>query len=293
MTIAATSGGAGLGTRGIGIGLRAPHYQDFLRRKPALDFVEVHSENFFGIDGEIGGAPRQLLEQVRAAYALSLHGVGLSLGSAEPVRRAHLQQLKWLVRRFEPHLVSDHLAWVGIGGHYANDLLPLPYTEEALAIVRENVAATQDFLGRTILIENPSSYLSFTHSTISEWEFMNALANSTGCGILLDINNIYVSAMNIGFDPYEYLTAIDAMRVGEIHLAGFTRTPDRLIDTHSRPVDAEVWKLYEFALQRFGVRPTLIEWDAELPPLEVLLDETDRAAILLARTNGDRHAGAA
>jgi uncharacterized protein (UPF0276 family) len=278
-----------------GIGLRAPHYQAFLQHKPALDFVEVHSENFFGVQGEIGGAPRRLLERVRADYELSLHGVGLSLGSAEPVRQAHLQQLKWLEQRFAPQLVSDHLAWVGIGGRYANDLLPLPYTEEALAIVRANVLATQDFLGRRILIENPSSYLSFTHSSIPEWEFMNALAQSADCGILLDINNIYVSAMNLNFDPYEYLAAIDVARVGEIHLAGFTRTPERLIDTHSQPVDDAVWALYEFALQRCGARPTLIEWDAELPALDVLLDETSRAAALLARAPvaGGIHAGVA
>jgi uncharacterized protein (UPF0276 family) len=269
-----------------GIGLRAPHYQDFLQRKPALDFVEVHSENFFGVDAEIGGAPRRLLERIRADYALSLHGVGLSLGSAEPLRRTHLQQLKWLDQRFAPQWMSDHLAWVGIGGRYANDLLPLPYTEEALAVVCENVGAAQDFLGRSILVENPSCYLSFTHSTIPEWEFMNALAHSTGCGILLDVNNIYVSAMNLGFDPHQYIAAIDATRVGEFHLAGFTRTPERLVDSHSGPVDAAVWTLYEFALQRCGAQPTLVEWDADLPALPVLLDEAARAAVLLARRCG-------
>jgi uncharacterized protein (UPF0276 family) len=291
---ATTPGSAGPGV--CGIGLRAPHYQDFLQSKPALDFIEVHSENFFGVDGEIGGAPRQLLERLRADYALSLHGVGLSLGSAEPVRHAHLRQLKWLDQRFAPQWMSDHLAWVGIGGRYANDLLPLPYTEEALAIVRDNVLATQDFLGRRILVENPSCYLSFTHSSIPEWEFMNALAHSADCGILLDINNVYVSAMNLGFDPYPYVAAIDATRVGEIHLAGFTRTPERLIDTHSRPVDAAVWALYEFALQHCGARPTLIEWDADLPALPVLLEEADHARKLLARhvaPAGGRHAGAA
>jgi uncharacterized protein (UPF0276 family) len=276
-----------------GIGLRAPHYQDFLQSKPTLDFVELHSENFFGAAGEIQGAPRRLLEQVRADYALSLHGVGLSLGSAEPVRRAHLQQLKWLEQRFAPQWISDHLAWVGIGGRYANDLLPLPYTDEALAIVRDNVLATQDFLGRRILVENPSCYLSFAHSSIPEWEFMNALAHSAGCGILLDINNIYVSAMNLGFDPHEYLAAIDPARVEEIHLAGFTRTPERLIDTHSAPVDAAVWELYEFALQRCGAIPTMVEWDAELPVLDVLLDEARRASTLLARVEGGKHAGVA
>lgn len=276
-----------------GIGLRAPHYQDFLRRKPALDFVEVHSENFFGVDAEIGGAPRQLLERVRADYGLSLHGIGLSLGAAEPVQRDHLQQLKWLDQRFAPRWMSDHLAWVGIGGLYANDLLPLPYTEESLAVVRDNVLATQDFLGRRILVENPSSYLSFTHSTIAEWEFLNALASSADCGILLDINNIYVSAMNLRFDPLDYLAAIDNERVGEVHLAGFTRTSERLIDTHSRPVDAAVWDLYDVALQRFGAVPTLVEWDAELPALDVLLAEVQQARLLQARHAGEQHAGVA
>ena len=276
-----------------GIGLRAPHYQDFLHRRPALGFVEVHSENFFGVDAEIGGAPRRLLERVRADYELSLHGVGLSLGSAEPVQRSHLQQLKWLNERFAPRWLSDHLAWVGIGGRYANDLLPLPYTEEALAVLRDNVRATQDFLGRRILIENPSCYLSFTHSSIPEWEFLNALAQSTDCGILLDINNIYVSATNLGFDPLDYLAGIDAARVGEIHLAGFTRTPGRLIDTHSRPVDPAVWTLFDAALQRCGPLPTLVEWDAELPALDVLLGEARRAASMLERFRGVGHAGAA
>jgi uncharacterized protein (UPF0276 family) len=279
--------------------LRAPHYPEFLRRKPLLDFVEVHSENFFGSAGEIGGASRRLLELVRADYALSLHGVGLSLGSAEPVQREHLQQLKWLEQRFAPRWMSDHVAWVGIGGRYANDLLPLPYTEEALAIVRGNVLTTQDFLGRRILVENPSGYLSFTHSSIPEWEFMNALANFADCGILLDINNIYVSAMNLGFDPRAYIAAIDATRVEEIHLAGFTRTPERLVDTHSAPVDAAVWELYRFALARCGATPTLVEWDADLPALDVLIDEAQRAAALLAAIddnragNGVQHAGAA
>jgi uncharacterized protein (UPF0276 family) len=275
-----------------GIGLRAPHYVEFQRARPALEFVEVHSENFFGVDNaEIGGAPRRLLERVRADYDLSLHGVGLSLGSAEPLSRSHLQQLKNLERRFEPRLLSDHLAWVGIDGSYANDLLPLPYTEESLAVVRDNVLAAQDFLGRTLLIENPSSYLSFPHSTIPEPEFMNALVRATGCGILLDVNTVYVSAVNVGFDAREYLAAIDAASVGEIHLAGFTRTPQRLIDTHSRPVDAAVWALYEFALQRCGAVPTLIEWDADLPELAALLDEARHASTLLAR--GGAHAGAA
>lgn len=270
------------------IGLRTPHYRDFFEQQPRLDFVEVHSENFFGAglfgaQREIGGQPRRMLERVCSDYALSLHGVGLSLGSAEPVPTPHLQQLKWLNERFAPRWMSDHLAWVGIDGRYANDLLPLPYTEEALAIVATNISATQNFLGRTLLIENPSSYLTFAHSTIPEWQFMRALAQQTGCGILLDINNVYVSAANLGFDPYAYVADIDAALVQEIHLAGFTRSDALLIDTHSRPVDDAVWSLYEFALRCLGDKPTLIEWDAELPALSVLLDEARHAGRIRAR----------
>lgn len=278
-----------------GIGLRAVHYGEFLRERPALEFVEVHSENFFGTGprDEIGGLPRRTLERVRADHALSLHGVGLSLGAAEPVRRDHLRQLRRLATRFEPRWISDHLAWVGLGGRYVNDLLPLPYTEEALAQVVANVRATQDFLGRAILVENPSCYLSFAHSTIAEWDFMNAVVHATGCGILLDVNNVHVSATNLGFDPRVYLAAIDARAVQEIHLAGSTRRADGLlVDTHSRPVSAEVWSLYEFALRCCGDTPTLVEWDAELPPLSTLLDEARRAAAIRAAA-GERHAGAA
>jgi len=261
-----------------GIGLRAPHYRSFFQQQPRLDFVEVHSENFFGTaDSEIGGQPRRILERVCADYALSLHGIGLSLGSAEPVRQSHLKQLKLLVDRFAPRWVSDHLAWVGIDGIYVNDLLPLPYTEEALSIVADNIRATQDFLGRAILIENPSCYLTFAHSTIPEWEFMNALVQRTECGILLDVNNVYVSATNLHFDPQEYLARIDATAIQEIHLAGFSRRDDLLIDTHSRPVDPVVWSLYACAMRRFGARPTLIEWDTELPGLELLLEESRKA----------------
>ena len=266
-----------------GIGLRAPHYHSFLQRQPRLDFIEVHSENFFGsANREIGGQPLRLLERLRADYALSLHGIGLSLGAAQPVSREHLKQLKLLVDRFAPQWVSDHLAWVGIDGIYLNDLLPLPYTEEALSIVVDNIRATQDFLGRSILLENPSCYLAFAHSTIPEWEFMNAIAQRTQCGILLDVNNVYVSATNLGFDPQEYLLHIDAAAVQEIHLAGFSRSDTLLIDTHSRPVDDAVWSLYAFALRQIGARPTLVEWDAELPTLELLLEESGKADRLQA-----------
>lgn len=277
-----------------GIGLRAAHYGEFLRRRPPVGFVELHSENFFGngqfgtgrfgAGREIGGQPRRLLERVRADYALSLHGVGLSLGSAEPPCRAHLQQLEYLDERFAPCWLSDHLAWVGIEGIYANDLLPLPYTEEALDCVAGNIGIAQDFLGRQLLIENPSIYMTFAHSVMPEWQFLNELARRTGCGLLLDVNNVYVSAVNAGFDPEVYLSGIDAARVGEIHLAGFVQGDGEwLIDTHSRPIDPAVWPLYEFALRHCGDKPTLIEWDAELPELDVLLGEARHADRLRAR----------
>jgi uncharacterized protein len=207
------------------------------------------------------------------------------------VSQNHLRQLKLLADRFEPCWVSDHLAWVGFGGIYLNDLLPLPYTEEALSMVADNIQATQDFLGRAILIENPSCYLPFAHSTIAEWEFINALVQRTECGILLDVNNIYVSASNLNFDARIYLENIDAAAVREIHLAGFTRSDNLLIDTHSAPVDDAVWSLYEFAIRRFGAKPTLIEWDAELPALELLIDETRKAELLRDRLFSENGSG--
>jgi uncharacterized protein (UPF0276 family) len=275
--------------RASGIGLRAPHYGEFLRRRPPVGFVELHSENFFGsgrfgVAREIGGQPRRLLERVRADYALSLHGVGLSLGSAEPPRREHLQQLKYLNERFAPRWLSDHLAWVGIGGIFTNDLLPLPYTEEALDSIAGNVDIAQDFLGRPLLVENPSIYMTFAHSVIPEWQFLNELARRTGCGLLLDVNNVYVSAVNAGFDPQVYLSGIEAAHVGEIHLAGFAQGDGEwLVDTHSRPVDDAVWSLYEYALRHCGDQPTLVEWDADLPELDVLLGEARHADVVRAR----------
>jgi uncharacterized protein len=261
-----------------GIGLRTAHYRDFLAQRPQTGFVEVHSENFFGCDGAApAGQPRRVLEEVRADYPLSLHGVGLSLGGAEPLQREHLQQLRMLVQMIEPLLVSDHLAWVGSGGVYLNDLLPLPYTEEALAVTAANVRMAQDYLGRQLLIENPSRYLEFSHSTLQEWEFMTALAQRTGCAILLDINNVYVSAVNLGFDPCFYLERCATAPIAEIHLAGFSRAEGLLIDTHSAPVDAAVWALYCQAAAYFADVPVLIEWDAQLPPLAALLEEAYKA----------------
>lgn len=267
-----------------GIGLRAPHYQEILAAAPRLSFLEVHSENFFGA----GGQPQRYLERFRSEYPLSLHGVGLSLGSSDPLDEVHLGRLQQLVSRFEPALVSEHLCWTSIDGRHANDLLPLPYTEESLAHVVARVGAVQDRLGRAILVENVSSYLEFIDSDIPEWEFVAEVARRAGCGILLDVNNIHVNAVNHGFDAHAYLAAIAPGTVGEIHLAGFEATPDGLIDTHGARVSREVWQLYDAAIARFGLTPTLVEWDTDLPALAVLLGEAGIANQIL-----DEHAAAA
>lgn len=261
-----------------GIGLRAPHYRELAERKPALAFLEVHSENFFGG----GGAPLATLERFRSEYAISLHGVGLSLGSADALDPEHLGKLARLVDRIEPALVSEHLSWSSIGGRFANDLLPLPRTRESIGHVVGRVQAVQERLGRSILIENVSSYLEFEDSTMPEWEFVAEVARHAGCGILLDVNNIWVNAANHGFDARDYLDAIPAEAVGEIHLAGFEESGALLIDTHGAPVSADVWSLYGDAIRRFGPRPTLVEWDIAIPPLDTLLGEARKAEAILA-----------
>ena len=265
-----------------GIGLRAEHYVEFVDTRPAVGFIEAHSENYFGR----GGKPLHYLELARRDYPLSLHGVGLSIGSADPLNAAHLQRLRELIVRLQPVLVSEHLCWSSIGGVYANDLLPLPYTEEALAHVVERVERVQETLGRAILLENVSSYVEFAATAMPEEEFVAEVARRSGCGLLLDVNNIFVSASNHGFDAQRYLDAIPRGAVHEIHLAGFVaRELDGnriLIDTHSAPVAEPVWALYRRALQRFGAVPTLIEWDADLPPLGGLVAEAHKADAWLA-----------
>lgn len=264
-----------------GIGLRAAHYRDVLQTCPPVGWLEVHSENYFGE----GGRPLAFLEAIRAHYPLSLHGVGLSLGSTDDLSRIHLANLKRLINRFEPGLVSEHLSWSSIGGRYLNDLLPLPYTEEALTHVVTRIARVQDYLGRQILIENVSRYLAYRHTTITEWDFLTAVARQAGCGILLDVNNIYVNAVNHGFDALTYLRAIPHELVQELHLAGFTVNTfeggEIIIDSHNRPVADAVWALYREAIHRFGPRPTLIEWDTELPALTVLLSEARQADAIM------------
>lgn len=266
-----------------GVGLRFAHHQVFLEQRPAVGWLEVHAENYMG-----GGQPLQVLQQLRQDYPLSLHGVGLSLGSAEGLDPAHLERLAQLVERIEPALVSEHLSWSRAGQTYLADLLPLPMTEEALALVCRHVDQVQQRLGRTLLVENPSSYLQFAHSTMAESEFLACVAARTGCAILCDVNNIFVSACNHGWDALAYLDALPPSAIGEIHLAGHSvRTleggAELRIDDHGSRVAPAVWALYEEALARFGARPTLIEWDTDIPPLPVLLAEAEQAGRLLAR----------
>lgn len=262
----------------VGLGLRLLHYQYVLDNTPSIGWFEVHPENFF----MKGGAALQLLDQICEKYPLSLHGVGLSLGSAEGIDRDHLKQLKTLIERFSPFLISEHLSWSRVGGQYLPDLLPVPYTNEVLEIFSNHIDETQNFLRREILIENPSSYLEYNISTMTEPEFLNALCQKTGAKLLLDINNVYVSSVNHGWDPSYYLKNVSPSLVREIHLAGHSQKTFEdgsllLIDTHSSHVYEKVWALYAEALQ-LGMRaPTLIEWDTDIPDFEVLMGEAQLA----------------
>jgi uncharacterized protein (UPF0276 family) len=256
-----------------GIGLRAPHVAQVQAERPPVPWFEVHSENYFADGGQALAA----LDRIRADYPLSLHGVGLSLGSTDPLDTGHLAKLKRLADRIEPARVSEHLCWSSVNGRHYNDLLPLPYTTEALDHVCGRVSAVQDFLGREILVENVSSYLTFPETTIPEHEFVVAVAARTGCGLLVDVNNVYVNARNHGINADAYLAAIPPAMVAEIHLAGFDASGPCLIDTHGAPVAPDVWALYERALRRFGRVPTLIEWDTDIPEFAVLQREAATA----------------
>lgn len=265
--------------RSVGIGLRAPHSDRFLdpQATPAIPWLEVLAENYF----DRGGIRHQSLCQIAERYPISVHGVALSLGSSEGIVAEHLERLALLVEDVKPHMVSEHLAWSRSGDVFYNNLLPLPLTGETLDIVSANVDRTQNFLGRTILIENPSGYLSLEQSTMSEAEFLHRLMARTGCGLLLDLNNLFISGANLDISVEEWLSIIPADCIGEIHLAGHDvdASFDRplLIDTHGTPVTDEVWTLYADVLRRIGPRPTMIEWDSDVPTLEVLLDEAAKA----------------
>jgi uncharacterized protein (UPF0276 family) len=275
---------------GAGIGLRAPHVAEVIATRPATGWLEVHTENYLG-----GGPAVKALMRVRRDYPVSLHGVGLSLGSAEGLDACHLARVRSLVDRLEPALVSEHLSWSIAGGVYLNHLLPLPYTAEALALVGDHVDQAQEALGRRLLIENPSSYLRFAASTLEEPAFLGEIARRTGCALLCDVNNAFVSCRNFGLDPVAWLDALPAAAVAEIHLAGHARGDADgqvvLIDDHGSRVADEVWALYAHALRRFGPVPVLVEWDTDLPPLPVLLEEAATAARIarrVARATGTR-----
>jgi uncharacterized protein (UPF0276 family) len=274
---------------GAGIGLRSPHIAEVLAARPALPWLEVHPENYLG-----GGPAVRALELLRREYPVAFHAVGLSVGSAEGMDRRHLDRIRALVERFEPALVSEHLAWSRSGGAYLNHLLPLPYTEESLVTVCRNVDQLQTTLRRSVLIENPSAYLRFACSTIPEAAFLAEVAKRTGCGLLCDVNNVHVTAQNLGLDPVAYLDVMPADAVGEIHLAGHAANDvdgrSLLIDDHGAPVDAAVWALYEHALRRFGAVPTLVEWDTAIPALEVLMEEARRADARLGAVSRDARA---
>ncbi|MFI4939643.1 MAG: DUF692 domain-containing protein [Burkholderiales bacterium] len=255
-----------------GIGLRAPHYREVLEKQPALGWVEVHSENFFG-----GGAPLRTLLKVREHYPVSLHGVGMGLASPDPLDQAHLSALHRLCGAVQPAAVSEHLCWSSAAGMVINDLLPFPYTVESLSHVARRVEQVQETLGRELLVENLSSYLSFPHSEMTEGEFLAELTRLTGCGILFDVENLYVNARNLGVDAAAFIDAIPAAAVKEYHLAGYSMRDGCLIDTHDHAVYPEVWELYEQVLQHIGPRPTLIEWDTDIPALPVLMGEAAKA----------------
>ena len=271
---------------GHGVGLRTRHFPRVWEGAVRVDWFEAVSENFM----IRGGRPLAVLEKARETAPLVLHGVSLSLGSTDPLNDAYLRDLQTLIHRFEPAWVSDHLCWGSVGGHYAHDLLPLPYTEEALQHVAERVRAVQDRLGRQILLENVSSYLTFSHSTMPEWTFLAEVAERADCGILLDVNNVYVSATNHSFNPVEYLTALPAERIGQIHLAGHSDQGTHLLDTHAGPVSAPVWDLYRLALRRYGRVSTLIEWDERIPEFEELCAEAERARAIACEICGGVYA---
>lgn len=279
--------------RGTGIGLRAPHVAEIMASRPALPWLEVHPENYMAKGPALGA-----LERIRRDYPISLHGVGLSLGTAGDLDRRHLARLQELVERIEPCLISEHLSWSIAGGTYLNHLLPLPYTEETLNVLAAHVDEAQEALGRQILFENPSSYLRFRHSVIPEPEFLAELVRVTGCGLLCDVNNIFVTAFNLGLDALVYIDTLPGAAVREIHLAGHSKNETDghaiLIDDHGSPVADPVWSLYAHALRRLGPVPTLIEWDTDLPALHVLLGEARVADGLVKTVCGrETHASAA
>ncbi|UCG74278.1 MAG: DUF692 domain-containing protein [Chromatiales bacterium] len=265
---------------GFGLGLRTTHYEDVIENRPPVDWFEIISENYM----VAGGKPLHFLDRIRADYPMVMHGVSLSVGSTAPLDRDYLQRLKTLAGRVQPEWISDHLCWTGVAGKNMHDLLPLPYTEEAIEHVAERVRQVQDCLGRQILLENVSSYVTWRGSQVHEWEFLTAIAEAADCLLLVDVNNIYVSSQNHSFDPLAYLDALPAHRVRQFHLAGHSHNGELIIDTHDHPVPDPVWSLYAEAVSRFGEVATMIERDADIPPLAELLDELEEARRISGQT---------
>lgn len=268
---------------GVGLGLRTVHYAEILGQGPAIDWFEILSENYM----VPGGRPLYVLDQICERYPVVMHGVSLSVGSTDPLDKGYLKALKKLAQRSRPRWISDHLCWTGVGGHNAHDLLPLPYTEETVRHVVGRVQQVQDFLGRQIALENVSSYMNFTSSTMTEWEFLRTIVEEADCKILLDLNNIYVSAFNHRFDPMDYIQAVPPERVLQFHLAGHKDKGDYLLDTHDHPIKPAVWDLYREALRRFGPVSTLIEWDDHIPPLQELLGYVQQAKTIQTQAHSE------
>ncbi|WP_325894737.1 MNIO family bufferin maturase [Grimontia sp. NTOU-MAR1] len=260
-------------TSSFGLGLRTQHYNDFLNARQPVDWLEVISDNFM----VNGGKPLAILDRIRADYPMTMHGVSMSIGSVNGLDEDYLKRLKALEQRIEPKWVSDHLCWGGVHGRKLHDLMPLPFTQEALDVVVRNIHHAQDVLKRPLVVENVSSYVEFKDSEMTEWEFLTEICNATGSQLLLDINNIYVSAFNHGFSAFEFIDSVPKEHICQFHLAGHQNNGDHLIDTHDHPVCAGVWDLYEYALIRYGNVPTMIERDDNVPPLAELLDELDAA----------------
>lgn len=267
----------------VGIGLRHPYYEEVLETDLNIGWIEVHPENYFG-----GGVHRHFLSKAREKFQLSLHAVGLSLGSDQSVSEDHLRNFKDLIDIYQPFNISDHASWSASGNAHLNDLLPLPYCSETLDRLARNVAQTQDYFGRRILVENPSTYVAYKNNEMREYEFMNRLSEKTGCGLLLDLNNIFVQSHNHGYDPFEYIDNIKVDAIGEMHLAGHREQACKngeiiLVDSHNKPVKNDVWDLYEHAVRRVGAVPTLIEWDQDFPPLSYLVGEADKARAIIEK----------
>ena len=266
-------------TLSFGLGLRTQHYNDFLNTKQPVDWLEVISDNYM----VNGGKPLAMLDRIRADYPVTMHGVSMSLGSVNGLDQEYLKNLKALEQRIQPMWVSDHLCWGGVHGRKLHDLMPLPFTQEALEVVSRNIRHAQDFLQRPLVIENVSSYVEFKDSEMTEWTFLTEICNQTGCQLLLDINNIYVSAFNHGFSPFEFVDGVPKEHIRQFHLAGHQDNGDHLIDTHDHPVCTGVWELYEYALNRFGAVPTMIERDDNIPPLSELLEELETAKAIASK----------